>query len=70
METLRIVLKNKKALTILKSLERVRMIRLIPEKAENDQVLLHLKGSISKERAIELVEDVENSRSEWGTRTI
>jgi hypothetical protein len=69
METIRIELKNKNALSILKSLEKAQMIRLISNDNKNQGSLINLKGAISKERAIELANEIENSRNEWDERT-
>jgi hypothetical protein len=69
METLRIELRNKNALSILKSLEKAKIIKLL----DNDHSIIdspiYLKGSISKRRAIELVREIEKSREEWDERT-
>jgi hypothetical protein len=71
METIRIELKNKNALSILRSLEKAQMIKLI---SSNDQQTkdspIHFKGAISKKRAIELANEIEKSRDEWDERTI
>ena len=71
METIQIELKNKNALSILKSLEKAQMIKLI---SANDQQIkdspIHFKGVLSKKRAIELANEIEKSRDEWNERTI
>ena len=71
METIQIELKNKNALSILKSLEKANMIKMLsttdkPEKKS----LLQFKGAISQPRAIELATEIEKSRNEWNERTI
>lgn len=69
METIRIELKSKNALSILKNLERVKIIRLLsPDKQSYDSPI-HYKGAISTARAIELANEIEKSRSEWDERT-
>ncbi len=68
METLRIEIKNKNVMSILKGLEKAKLIRMIGR--ENKTSLSDLKGSISKERANELANEIEKSRSEWNERTI
>jgi hypothetical protein len=69
METIRIELKNKNALSILKSLERAKIIKLLsPDKQSKDSPI-HYKGAISTVRAIELANEIEKSRSEWDERT-
>ncbi len=70
METIQIRLKNKNALSILKSMEKANMIKLIDSDKQTKNSLLRLKGSISTERAIELVNEIEKSRNEWNERTI
>jgi hypothetical protein len=70
METIQIELKNKNALSILKSLEKAKMIKLLDSEKLAKNSLLRLKGSISRERAIELANEVEKSRNEWNERTI
>ena len=70
METIQIQLKNKNALSILKSLEKAKMIKLLDSEKEVKNSLLRFKGSISSERAIELVNEIEKSRNEWNERTI
>ena len=69
METIRIELTNKNALSILKSLERAKIIKLfIPDKQSKDSPIYY-KGAISTARAIELANEIENSRKEWDERT-
>jgi len=65
METIQIELKNKNALSILKSLEKAKMIRVIDSEKEAKNSILRLKGSFSPERAIELANEIEKSRNEW-----
>ena len=69
METIQIKIKNKNALSILKSLEKANMIKLLDSDYLVKNSLLRLKGSISPERAIELANEIENSRNEWDKRT-
>ena len=61
METIRIELKNKNALSILKSLEKAQLIKLIGNENEAKDSPTHFKGTISKTRAIELANEVEKS---------
>jgi hypothetical protein len=62
-------LKNKNALSILKSLEKAKIIRLFTNDKQPSISLTHYKGTISPERTIELVNEIEKSRSEWDERT-
>ena len=68
MDTIQIELKNKNALSILKSLEKAKMIKLLNSKKQVKNSLLNLKGSITPERAIELANEIEKSRNEWDER--
>jgi hypothetical protein len=70
METIQIELKNKNALSILKSLEKANIIKMITTKKPAKNSLLQLKGTISQARAIELANEIEKSRNEWNERTI
>ncbi len=70
METIQIELKNKNALAILKSLEKANIIKMLVNKKSEKNSLLQLKGTISKDRAIELANEIEKSRNEWNERTI
>lgn len=70
METIQIELKNKNALSILKSLEKAKMIKVLDSDKQSKDSLLRLKGSISPERAMKLANEIEKSRNEWDERTI
>ena len=69
METLKVGLKNKNALTILKGLEKAKIIELIYNEIPENVSPIQFKGAISKKRAIELVNEIEQSREEWDERT-
>ena len=68
METVRIEIKNKNVISILKGLEKAKLIRMLGK--ENKTSLSDLKGALSKTRANELANEIENARSEWNERTI
>ena len=70
METIQIELKNKNALSILKSLEKANIIKMLPSEKRTKNSPLHFKGAITSERAIELANEIEKSRDEWDERTI
>ena len=70
METIQIEIKNKNALSILKSLEKAKMIKMINNERQTKDSPIHLKGMITPGRAIELVGEIEKSRNEWNERTI
>ena len=68
MNTIQIELKNKNALSILKSLEKAKIIKLLDSNKRVKNSLITLKGSITPDRAIELAKEIEKSRSEWDER--
>ncbi len=70
METIQIELKNKNALSILKSLEKANMIKLLTTNKPKKNSLMQLKGNIGRARAIELANEIEKSRNEWNERII
>ena len=70
METIQIEIKNKNALSILKSLEKANMIKMLPPEKHIKNSPIHFKGSITSERVIELSNEIEKSRDEWDERTI
>lgn len=70
METIQIELKNKNALSILKSLEKANMIKLLASDNQAKNSIIRFKGSVSPERVIELANEIEKSRNEWDERTI
>lgn len=70
METIQIEIKNKNALSILKSLEKAKMIKMLPTDKPTKKSPIHFKGAITPERAVELANEIEKSRSEWDERTI
>jgi hypothetical protein len=69
METIQIELKNKNALSILKSLERAKIIKLLISSKKQKNTPVQYKGSITFERAIELSNEIEKYRNEWDKRT-
>ena len=70
METIQIELKNKNAISILKSLEKAKMIKMLPSDKSTENSPIHFKGAITSERAIELANEIDKSRNEWEERTI
>ena len=70
METIQIEIKNKNALSILKSLEKAKMIKMYSKERQIMDSPIHFKGAITPDRAIELVDEIEKSRNEWNERTI
>ena len=70
MDTIYIELKNKNALSILKSLEKAKMIKMYSNERQTNDSPIHLKGTISTDRAIEMANEIEKSRNEWNERII
>ena len=70
METIYIELKNKNALSILKSLEKAKMIKMYNNERQTTDSPILFKGTISTDRAIELANEIEKSRNEWNERII
>jgi len=70
MGTIQIELKNKNALSILKSLEKAKMIKMYSTERQTKDSPIHFKGAISTDRAIELANEIEKLRTEWNERTI
>jgi hypothetical protein len=70
METIQVEIINKNALSILRGLEKAKIIKLIKTKNKEENSPINHKGAFTRERAIELIEHVEKSRDEWDERTI
>ena len=70
MDTIYIELKNKNALSILKSLEKAKMIKMYSNERQTNDSSIHFKGTINTDRAIELANEIEKSRNEWNERII
>jgi hypothetical protein len=68
METLKIQLKNKNALSILKGLEKARMIKMIHDNDDTSSPVQY-KGAFTKERAETMIKELVKSREEWDNRT-
>jgi hypothetical protein len=64
METIQIEIKNKNALSILRSLEKAKIIKLIGTNKAADSVVQH-KGVFTRDRALEMIRNIETSREEW-----
>ncbi len=72
MRTVTVELRNKNALRLLKDLELANIIRVLDKdiKAEKTKLSSKLRGAISKERAQELNEQLNQMRNEWNNRDI
>jgi hypothetical protein len=70
MRTVTVELRNNNALRLLKDLELANIIRLVDtdEKKEKAKLSTTLRGAISKKRAHELTEQLNQMRNEWQKR--
>ncbi len=66
MKTVTVELRNNNALRLLKDLELAKIIRIVDrDKQEKTKLSSRLRGSISKERAKELNQQLKQIRNEW-----
>lgn len=72
MRTVTVELRNNNALRLLKDLELANIIRILDKykKKEKTKLSESLRGAISKERAKELNEQLNQMRNEWEDRNI
>mgnify|MGYP001153994149 CR=1 FL=1 len=72
MKTVTVELRNKNALRLLKDLELANIIRVLDKdrKQEKSKLSASLRGAISKKRAKELNEQLNQMRNEWENRNI
>jgi len=73
MNTVTVELKSNVALQILKNLESANLIHIVEVQQEKKSVIDSiklLKGSISTEKSIQLLEELAESRQSWELRTI
>jgi hypothetical protein len=72
MRTVTVELRNNNALRLLKDLELANIIRVLDkdENKEKTKLSASLRGAISKERAQELNDQLNQMRNEWEERNI
>ncbi len=70
METIQVEIRNKNAMSILRGLEKAKIIKLIKTKNAEENSPVQHKGAFTRERAIEMIQHIEKSRNEWDERTI
>lgn len=72
MRTVTVELRKNNALRLLKDLEHAKIIRVLDKdnKKEKTKLSASLMGAISKERAQELNEQLNQIRGEWEDRNI
>jgi len=69
METLKINILNHDAMPILWGLEQAGLLIILPKKEiRNKNLSKQLRGAISGSRAKEMIEAIEQERSEWDER--
>lgn len=66
MQTITVELMNENALSLLKQLEQLKILRLVSTKKQPTETpKRRWAGSISKETANKMLQNVEQSRNEW-----
>lgn len=65
MKKILVEIRHKKALQILKDLEGVNLIKLIPSEPKKRILSKSLRGSLSKKRAVDLEKQLNSMRNEW-----
>ncbi len=66
MDTVKIEIVNPKAMNLLRDMEDLKVIKILNPKANVlKKSIIALKGSISKEEALEFNKYLNNSREEW-----
>jgi len=70
METIQIEIRNKNALSILRGLEKAKIIKLIKIISKEENSPIQYKGAFTREKAMELLKQLEKSREEWDERAI
>jgi len=68
METLKINILNQDAIAILEGMEQAGLIILPKKEFKNKNLSKQLRGSISTNRAKEMIETIEKERGEWEKR--
>jgi hypothetical protein len=68
MESLRINIINKDAITILEGMEQVGLISLQWKEHGKNKLSRQLRGAISATKANEMMQYIEKERSEWEER--
>lgn len=65
MNIIKVEIRNKKALQILKDLEMINLIKIIPSEAKKESISKILRGSLTKKKAENLAEQLKKMRGEW-----
>ena len=65
MNSIKVEIRHKKALQILKDLEMVNLIKIIPSEVKKKSISKILRGSLTKKKAENLGEQLKKMRGEW-----
>ena len=65
MNIIKVEIRHKKALQILKDLEMVNLIKIIPSEVKKKSISKILRGSLTKKKAENLGEQLKKMRGEW-----
>lgn len=65
MQIVTVELLNDNALTLLQQLEQLNIVRLIAEKDQSNKLERQWAGSLSKETANKMLDQLDQSRAEW-----
>jgi hypothetical protein len=68
METVKVNIINQDALAILKGMEQAGLITLPKKEVKVKNLAMQLRGSISSDRAKEMIDHIEKERAEWDKR--
>ena len=61
MNIIKVEIRNKKALQILKDLEMINLIKIIPSEAKKESISKILRGSLTKKKAENLAEQLKKN---------
>lgn len=65
MQIITVELLNDHALNLLRQLEQLKILRLVTTENQTDKPTRQWAGSISKETAAKMLQEVDQSRNEW-----
>jgi len=68
METVKVNIINQDALAILKGMEQAGLIILPKKEVKVKNLAIQLRGSISSDRAKEMIDNIDKERAEWDKR--
>jgi len=65
MQIITVELLNDNALNLLRQLEQLKILRLVTTESQAEKPMRQWAGSISKETAAKMLQEVDQSRNEW-----